>query len=648
MDIIDEIRADREAGALRLEREYKPRLLAVAARFCPDETEAEALVYRTIDEAIRCIETLSDPNAFFGWMCGIMSNQYGKLNRRKIDGQIVYTDKMPEDEESGGAESVVQAVDATLLREAVEGLPDKLREAVVLRYFADMPILQIARFLTIPVGTVNSRLHLARMALSMRLGAKLKKPAVALIAAALFLAASAAVAVGVALSGGESPVVPVEKKAIPMPVSTTSQGEEQMKTNAAKSALLGIAAAALAGTANAAPAVTIDSVAQRWPWNNKVDITYTVAGGQTRSAGVYCALRFAMTAKGQTYSFEGYTVGASAENGQHTVTWTAPEGIVSDACSMTATLFTTNVPSGNDYMIVDLTSGAVTYEGLFASQAESNSRYNVTDYKTDKMVLRKIPRTADSAELPNGPFASGYPTGDSVHYPSGSDANSSTIWTVDRNYYIGVFPVTQYQYRKLYGSNPSKKTSTISGNTADYRPVEYVSWDDLRLPTTASTSSIPVVASNSGTFFQRLNYIAGNGYGFDLPTEVMFEIAERAGATTTYSWGDAMVTDYVVCSDNCGESTVAVGSRLPNNWGLYDMAGNVWEWCRDGKVNGNLTMRTDALTPAWSSGEYGRYRGGGSWGDLSSVAGFRASARSSNTFSKRSAVLGFRVSMIAD
>ena len=212
-------------------------------------------------------------------MCGIMSNQYGKLNRRKIDGQIVYTDQVPEDVESGGTESVVQAVDATLLREAVQGLPDKLREAVVLRYFADMPILQIARFLTIPVGTVNSRLHLARMALSMRLGAKLKKPAVALIAAALFLAASAAVAVGVALSGGESPVVPVEKKAIPMPVSTTSQGEEQMKTNTAKSALLGIAAAALAGTANAAPAVTIDSVAQRWPWNNKVDITYTVAGG---------------------------------------------------------------------------------------------------------------------------------------------------------------------------------------------------------------------------------------------------------------------------------------------------------------------------------------------------------------------------------
>ena len=257
MDIIDEIRADREAGALRLEREYKPRLLAVAARFCPDETEAEALVYRTIDEAIRCIETLSDPNAFFGWMCGIMSNQYGKLNRRKIDGQIVYTDKMPEDVESDGAESVVQAVDATLLREAVEGLPDKLREAVVLRYFADMPILQIARFLTIPVGTVNSRLYLARMALSMRLGAKLKKPIVAMIVAALFLAASAAMLEGIAaLLGGDAPPPTGETPASPEMISIPSQGEEQMKTNTAKSALLGIAAAALAGTANAAPAVS--------------------------------------------------------------------------------------------------------------------------------------------------------------------------------------------------------------------------------------------------------------------------------------------------------------------------------------------------------------------------------------------------------
>ena len=645
MDIIDEIRADREAGALRLEREYKPRLLAVAARFCPDETEAEALVYRTIDEAIRCIETLSDPNAFFGWMCGIMSNQYGKLNRRKIDGQIVYTDKVPEDMESGGAENVVQAVDATLLREAVEGLPDKLREAVILRYFADMPVMQIARFLTIPVGTVNSRLHLARMALSMRLGAKLKKPAVAIIAAALFLAASAAMVAGIAaLSSGDASPPTDEMPVAPTMISTTSQGEEQMKTNAAKSVLFGVAAAALAGAANAAPAVTIDSVAQRWPWNNKVDITYTVAGGQTRSAGVYCALRFAVTAKGQTYDFEGYTVGASAENGQHTVTWFAPQGIVSTDCSMTATLFTTNVPSGNDYMIIDLASGGVTYEGLFATQDESNSRYNVADYKTDKMVLRKIPRTADSADLPNGPFASGYPTGDSANYPSGNNANTAKTWMTDQDYYIGVFPVTQYQYQKLYGSNPSEKTATITGNMTGHRPVEKVSWDDLRLSSTTSTSSIPAVASNSGTFFQRLNF--KTGLYFDLPTEVMFEMAERAGATTTYYWGNTMITNYVVCSENSANSTVAVGSRLPNSWGLYDMAGNVWEWCLDGKVDGNMVDRSTAFTPIWTSTSSRRSRGGGSSGNAMSHASFHASNRGGSVSSIRVFYLGFRVSLI--
>ena len=176
MDIIDEIRADHEAGALRLEREYRPQLLAVASRFCPDPVEAEALVYRTMDEAIRRIETLANPDSFFGWMCGIMSNQYGKLNRRKIDGKIDYTGLPPErEDESTGVDNIVRAVDGTILHEAIEHLPPKLKEAVLLRYFADMPLTQIARFLMIPVGTVNSRLHMARMVLTMRLSAKLKK-----------------------------------------------------------------------------------------------------------------------------------------------------------------------------------------------------------------------------------------------------------------------------------------------------------------------------------------------------------------------------------------------------------------------------------------------------------------------------------------
>ena len=136
-------------------------------------------------------------------------------------------------------------------------------------------------------------------------------------------------------------------------------------------AVLAFTVAALGASAAGVTNVTISSVAQRWPWNNKVDITYTVQGGQSRADGAYCGLRFALTAGGRTYDFEGYTVGASAEDGTHTVTWTAPQGIVAADCSLTATLFSTNFPSGNDYMIVDLDSGDVVYEGMLATQTAS-------------------------------------------------------------------------------------------------------------------------------------------------------------------------------------------------------------------------------------------------------------------------------------
>ena len=70
----------------------------------------------------------------------------------------------------------------------------------------------------------------------------------------------------------------------------------------------------------------------------------------------------------------------------------------------------------------------------------------------------------------------------------------------------------------------------------------------------------------------------------------MFEIAQRAGATTVYPWGDSYdaLPNYCICSasngggtQNGGNATSAVGSALPNDWGIYDMAGNVWEWCQD-------------------------------------------------------------------
>ena len=413
-----------------------------------------------------------------------------------------------------------------------------------------------------------------------------------------------------------------------------------------------IAAAAFAALANAASAattITVDSVVQRWPWNNKVDITYTVADGQDVARGVYRRIVFTAVIDGQTYAIDGTTdVGASADTGTHTVAWTAPAGHKSAGCTMSAAIYEAAVPSGDDYLVVDLLTGTATYEGLLATQADSNARYNDAAYKTDKLVLRKVPRTAESAALPNGPFAGGYPTGDSTnHGGSGDETHDAATWTTDRAYYVGVFPVTQHQYWRITGTNPAQKQDAGVGDEKVHRPVESVSWDDLRA-STPSTSPLPTVDSDTGSFLQRLNRLAGNRFAFDLPTEVMFEIAERAGATTTYYWGNAMDMDYVVSSENSASCTVAVGSRLPNAWGLYDTTGNVREWCLDNWSDGNLTLRADAFTPPSQSSTARRTRGGGNFGYPSSDALFHASCRDNEGSDARSVGIGFRVSWIAD
>lgn len=413
-----------------------------------------------------------------------------------------------------------------------------------------------------------------------------------------------------------------------------------MKTRikTALSAVVAAASAALSIAASAATTITVDSVVQRWPWNNKVDITYTVVGGQNLAAEEYKKIVFTTVIDGTTYTIDGTThVGASANAGTHTVTWTLPDGVKSTNCTMSAAVYAADVPSGDDYMIIDLTktSDNITWEGLYATQGASNSRYNTSDYKQNKLVLRKVPRWANRSELPNAASLAalnGYPTGDNKNY---SSSNSRKDWPTDRDYYIGVFSVTGSQYAKVMG--------TTSTSTA---PKTSISWNDLRV-STASTSSIPVVVeANSGSFLQRLNYKTGNKFGFDLPTEVMFEIAERAGSTNVYYWGDTIDSSYAVY----GASSVAgVGYKLPNEWGLYDTCGNVFEWCLDVTGRSNLSTSADAFTPYYSTTGVRRYaHGGGVYNDVSTSVRYHASNRKDEAASTAGSAFGFRVAWIAD
>ena len=414
-----------------------------------------------------------------------------------------------------------------------------------------------------------------------------------------------------------------------------------------KAAILAAAIAASVALPIAANAssITIDSVQQRWPWNNKVDITYTVTDGQNRAGGIYAGINFAIAIPGySTQIVNGNSLAASAETGgpgsrQYTVTWTAPGGVRATSCTVTATLFPTNVPSGNDYMIIDLASGAIIYEGLMATQDESNTRYNTTEYKSTKMVLRKVPKWADANTLPNYDTLAalgGYPTGDNVNYASSDPAR---IWQTDKDYYAGVFLVTQAQYTNLGLSNPS----SIKG---DERPVENVSWGTFR---DSALITNPVPPSATGGFLARLNYrtLMKSGIsGFDIPTFMMAEIAARAGATTTYFWNSNTADPaYVVCNENSGNKTAAVGSRLPNNWGLYDVSGNVWEWALD-ESRTNLNTATDVFKPIYTGGSWVRYRAGCAY--TSAAVNHHASvgatiSGNNNAQTYKAGWLGFRV-----
>ena len=393
-----------------------------------------------------------------------------------------------------------------------------------------------------------------------------------------------------------------------------------------------------------ADSIRVDSVIQRWPWSNKTDITYTVDGGQDVAAGVFCRIVFNATIDGQTYVIDGVTnVGANASSGTHTVTWTPPEGLRTDNCSMTATLLSATRPSGNDYMIVNLQTGAISYEGLLATQSLSNERYNTALYKTTNMVFRKIARTVDSS-YPNG-YQTGYSDSDIKN-------NSPTNWVTYKDYYIGIFPVTQAQYKEVKGSNPSGFKSDDSTRPwgmdyAVYRPVETVSWNDLRGTDVAATN-----APKSSAFLGLFNTLTANASGvtgFDLPTEVMFEIAQRAGNTGAYSWSGTEYTraDCCIEGSNSGSHTCMVGVRQPNGWGLYDTAGNVMEICLDDTSLVDMKDAPDPWTPAWSgSSADRRMRGGYLYNGEAWRPGFKASFRGLDTASKAYSGYGFRMAFL--
>lgn len=201
--------------------------------------------------------------------------------------------------------------------------------------------------------------------------------------------------------------------------------------------------------------------------------------------------------------------------------------------------------------------------------------------------------------------------------------------TLTKPYYMGVFEVTQRQYELVTGSKPSMR----NGNTL---PVEQVSWEMIRGG--SSTYNWPTVKTvDPNSFVGRLQ--ERTGLNLDIPTEAQWGYACRAGTTTTYYWGDSMDGAYAWYSSNASSTTHVVGTKTPNAWGLYDMSGNVWEWCLDWR--GDLVS---AENPEGASSGTARVLRSGSWYDSASslTSSWRSSWISPSTGKENT---GFRLTL---
>ena len=209
------------------------------------------------------------------------------------------------------------------------------------------------------------------------------------------------------------------------------------------------------------------------------------------------------------------------------------------------------------------------------TQKSSNCSNGMTQAQKNRIIQKAI---NDMVYVEGGTFMMG--ATEDQHDEDYSPRHQVTL----RSYYISKFEVTQGLWQAVMGQNPSHYT----GNSR--RPVECVSWSDCQ------------------KFITKLNQVTGKQ--FRLPTEAEWEFAALGGKHSKgykYS-GSYIISDVAWYSDNSGGTTHPVGQKSPNELGLYDMSGNVREWCQDWLTRYSSTSQTNPTGP--STGSYRVMRGG--------------------------------------
>lgn len=375
-----------------------------------------------------------------------------------------------------------------------------------------------------------------------------------------------------------------------------------MKQNRLVGALLGVVWLWLASGALAQQTITNFLVAQR-PGTKLVDITYDVV-----STGEFIAVSLIVENSGEPVNAESMTgnVGLLSPGPGKSIVWNMGADWNGNLAVLSFSLSAEVVTPL--YMVVDLSGGttAVNYPVSYLQDMPTEGWTDV--YKTTKLVLRRIS---------SGTFTMGSPVGEPGR---SANAEAQRVVTLTKDFYIGVFEVTQRQWERVMGNWPSR---FYNSTYRTFRPVENVCYTNIR--GSSAGSKWPSNSNVDATSFMgRLRAKTGLST-FDLPTEAQWEYACRAGTTTALNSGKSITPANMAevgrYHDNhpdgysedpsvgLGGGTAKVGSYLPNMWGLFDMHGNVYEWCLDWLENAP-SETTDPKGPA--SGGF-RVQRGGSW-----------------------------------